>query len=305
VTWFVTRRTTRRHHLLSPDEAGKVEQLYWYTTAVFAKKYEVGLHMVQLMSTHPHETLTDTRGVLPLFNQRRNCVLARALKVLLGWPEEVFSKTPACWVELPTAKAVIKAMGYTGANCVAAGLVRSPEEWPGAKVLPDDIGNRVVRVERPDFYFDPNNPDWPDVVEIPIVMPQLLLDAFETEDAAREAIQAELDAQVHKAHHDNMAKGREYADAKQVIASPHTCRASSYEKFGSRIPTFAAAGDPEVARTMVRQRRAFLWAYRKAWLAWRAGDHSVIFPAGTWKMRVYHAARCAPWSGPPGGRQAA
>jgi hypothetical protein len=50
VTWFVTRRTTRRHYLFSPDkEDGEVEQLYWYTTAVFAKMFGVQLHMTQLL----------------------------------------------------------------------------------------------------------------------------------------------------------------------------------------------------------------------------------------------------------------
>jgi hypothetical protein len=196
-------------------------------------------------------------------------------------------------------------VAYTAANCVAAGLVRTPAKWPGAKVLADEVGRRVVKVKRPDFYFDPNNPDWPDEVEIPIVMPKLLDEAFETEDAAREAIQAKLDELVQKAHRDNVTKGRGYAGAKRVIKTPHTCRASSHEPFGSRNPTFAAAGNPDVASKMVQQRRAFRSAYQTAWLAWKAGDHTVIFPRGTWKMRVYHAACCEPWRGPPQSRQAA
>lgn len=305
VTWFVTRRTTRRHHLFSPDEDGEIEQLYWYTTAVSAKKYGVDFHMTQLLSSHPHEVLTDTRGELPRFYEHRNCILANALKVFRKWPEEVFSRTPACWVELPTAEAVIKEMAYTAANCVAAGLVRTPAKWPGAKVLADDVGRRVVKVKRPDYYFNPNNPEWPDEVEIPIRMPKLLEEAFETEDAAREAIQAKIDELVREAHRENATTGQGYAGAKRVIKSPHTRRASSYEQFGSRKPTFAAAGNPEVARIMVKRRRAFLSAYQTAWLAWKAGDHNAIFPAGTWKMRVYHAARCEPWRGPPEERQAA
>jgi hypothetical protein len=202
-------------------------------------------------------------------------------------------------VELPTAEAVIKEMAYTAANCVAAGLVRTPAKWPGAKVLVDDVGRRVVRVRRPDFYFDPENPQWPDEVEIPIVMPKLLQDAFETEHAARAAIQAKLDELVRQAHRENATNGRGYAGAKRVIKTAHTRRASSPEPFGSRTPTFAAAGNSEVARKMVKRRRAFLSAYRTAWLSWKAGDHSALFPTGSWKMRVYHSARCETGRGPP------
>ena len=294
VTWFVTRRTTRRHFLFSPDEAGEVEQLYWYTTAVYAKKLGIELHMMQLMSSHPHEVLTDTKGVLPRFFGLRNHALCNALKVLRGWPREVLDKLPANWVELPTAAAMVKEMAYTAANCVAAGLVRTPARWPGAKVLVDDVGNRVVKVKRPAVYFDPNNPLWPDEVSIPIVMPPMLRDAYGSDDAAREVLQAEVDKLVQRAHRENEIAGTGYAGRKRVLKTPHTRRAKSFEPFGRRNPTFAAAGDPEVAARMVKQRRTFLADYRVALLAWRGGDRTAVFPPGTWNMRLHHAVACSP-----------
>ena len=294
VTWFVTRRATRRHFLFSPDQEGKVEQLYWYTTAVIAQRLDVSLHIMQLMSSHLHETLTDRRGVLPRFFELRNRIFANALKVLLGWPEEVFAKTPANWVELSTPEAVIKQMAYTAANCVEAGLVRTPRRWPGAKVLVDDVGRKTITVERPEGYFDPENPMWPERVSIPIEMPEILRDAFETEQEARDAIQAELDARIRKAHADNKREGRGYLGRKRVLKTPHTARASSFERFGSRTPTFAAAGNSTVATEMVRRLRAFRAAYRDAWNAWKAGVRAIVFPYGTWKMRVYHGAVCEP-----------
>jgi len=294
VTWFVTRRATRRHFLFSPDHEGKVEQIYWYTTAVIAQRLDVSLHIMQLMSSHLHETLTDRRGVLPRFFELRNRIFANALKVLLGWPEEVFAKTPANWVELSTPEAVIKQMAYTAANCVEAGLVRTPRRWPGAKVLVDDVGRKTITVERPEGYFDPENPMWPERVSIPIEMPEILRDAFETEQEARDAIQAELDARIRKAHADNKREGRGYLGTKRVLKTPHTARASSFERFGSRTPTFAAAGNATVATEMVRRLRAFRAAYRDAWNAWKAGVRAVVFPYGTWKMTVYHGAVCKP-----------
>jgi len=294
VTWLVTSRTTRRFKLFSPDAEGKVEQIYWYATGVYARKLHIEIHVTQLMSTHPHEVLTDVDGKLPRFFELRNRAVANAIKVLRGWPEEVFSKTPANWVELPTAAAAVKEMAYTMANCVAAGLVRTPRRWPGAKVLVDDMGRLVLRVKRPEVYFSANNPDWPDEIDIPIVIPQLLKDEYGCDEACRAAVQAELDRLVKKAHADNKREGRGYLGAKRVLKTKHTSRASSYERFGSRTPTFAAAGNREVAEAMVEARRAFHAAYRKAWRGWRDGDRKVVFPYGTWKMRVYHAALCHP-----------
>ena len=292
VTWFVTRRTTRRHHLFSPDEEGTVEQLYWYTTAVVANKLGVQLHMTQVMSTHPHEVLTDTKGVLPRFFELRNRILANGLKVLRGWVGEVFDKRPANWVEVGTADALVYAMAYTATNCVAAGLVRTPQRWPGVKVLADEVGQRAVTVRRPDGYFDAANPEWPDEITIPIVMPELALEAYGSEEAAREAIQVEMDRLVRKAHDENLRAGRGYAGAKRVLKASHTKRANSPEPIGARNPTFAARGNRSVASAFVARLREFRRMYRKAWGAWKSGRHDVLFPPGTWKMREYHAARC-------------
>ncbi len=269
-----------------------MEQIYWYTTAVIAQRLGVQLHMMQLLSSHLHEVLTDVLGVLPRFFELRNRILANALKVLLGWPEEVFSKTPANWVELSTPEAVIKEMAYTAANCVEAGLVRTPRRWPGAKVMVDDVGLKTMTVDRPAGYFDVDNPMWPERVSIPIEMPDLLREAFATEQDARDAIQAELDERVRRAHADNSRDGRGYLGAKRVLKTPHTRRASSFERFGSRTPTFAAAGNPTVAMDLVRRLRAFRAAYRKAWHAWKAGVRGVVFPHGTWRMRLYYGATC-------------
>lgn len=128
-----------------PGPTRKIEQLYWYTTGVVAAQLGIELHMMQLMSTHSHEVLSDPRGMLPRFFELRNRLFANALKALLGWPEEVFSRGAASWVELTTPEAMIKEMAYTAANCVTAGLVRTPRRWPGAKVLVEEWADASSR----------------------------------------------------------------------------------------------------------------------------------------------------------------
>ena len=91
-TWALSRRTTRRHFLLNPDQARKVEQCYWYCLGLVAERFGVVVHAGCLMSTHSHEVVTDVRGVLPRFLQDFHRLLALTTKALRGWPGEVFDK---------------------------------------------------------------------------------------------------------------------------------------------------------------------------------------------------------------------
>ena len=69
MVWALSRRTTRRHFILNPDEARQVEQAYWYCLGHAARLHGVLVHAGCLMSTHSHEVITDVRGELSLFLQ--------------------------------------------------------------------------------------------------------------------------------------------------------------------------------------------------------------------------------------------
>ena len=131
-----------------------------------AQRFGVVVHAGCLMSTHSHEVVTDIRGVLPRFLQEFHRLLALTTKALRGWPGEVFDKRSTGQHEPLTPEATIEALGYLIANPVEAGAVRYAKDWPGAHTSPRDIGTRVVKAERPTHYFDPDNPDWPELVEL-------------------------------------------------------------------------------------------------------------------------------------------
>lgn len=282
-TWFVTRRTTRRHYLLHPDADEQVQQLYWYTTAVIAAECGIELHAVQMLSTHVHEVLTDVRGLLPRFLQQRNRLFALAVKCLRKWPEEVFARAPANCVALYGPEAVVKEIAYTLANCVEAGLAETPEQWPGVTVSVDDIGQRVIKVARPASYFNPDNPRWPAVAEIRIATPQVLTKAYG--ERAKSVLRSVVDAAVKAARNAARAAGRVVQSVASLFGVPHERRATSPEAFGKRVPSFAAAGNRERAAEAALDRRTFLGAYREALERLKAGCRDVLFPRGTWRLR--------------------
>ncbi len=281
LVWFITRRITRRHFLLRPDADGTTQAIYWYTTAVLAKKFGIVIHAIEVMSTHIHEVLTDTRGNLPNFIRERNRALANALKVHRGWPEEVFQRAPASCVELHGPQAILDKIAYTIANCVEAGLVRSPAEWPGARVLAEDIGTRTVRVDRPMLYFDPNNSVWPARASLRIEMPKELKSAFG--DRAGEVVRAFVDSAISAARKIARAAGKVTTSIRGLMRVPFQKRARSFEKFGSRERAFATGGDPSLTMRAKQVRAVFLAAYRAALEMWRATGISPRFPDGTWR----------------------
>ncbi len=279
--WFLTRRTTRRHRLLRPDSDGTSQALYWYTTAVLAAKFGIVFHAVQVLSTHIHEVVTDTLGNLPAFIRERNRALANALKCHRGWPEEVFQRAPASCVELYGPDAILKQIGYTVANCVEAGLVESPEQWPGVRTSVDDIGTTYFEAERPKMYFDPENPVWPDKAGIQFEMPKPLVDSFG--EQAKRVLRRAAALAVERARISARAAGRFVGNVARLLRTPVQGRSRTFEVFGRRNPHFAAGGNLEQARRAVSERRTFLTAYRAALDAWQSTREPPLFPDGTWR----------------------
>ncbi len=288
------RRTTRKHFLFTPDAQGVMAQIFWYCLAVAATEFNITVYAALLMSTHPHYDVKDNDGNLPHFKRRFHRLLALCTKAFRGWPEEVFNKASSGEHEILTPEAMVRSLAYLIANPVLALAVRYAKDWPGAKTLARDIGTRVVRVARPPFFFDPTNPQWPEWIELKLEMPEMLIEHYGSLEAAQKAIEDEVRVLEREALQKSKQSGRPFAGARRVLRTKHTVRANSDEELGSRNPRFAAGGDPEAKAAAIRKFRAFDRAYDVALAAWRAGDRQVIFPAGTWWMRVHHGARCQP-----------
>ena len=79
-------------------------------------------------------------------------------------------------------------------------------EWPGAKVLVDEIGGGVLRATRPGVYLDPKNPAWPAEVTLEVSLPPGI-GAGEAEGFRRE-VADELAREEAKARAELRGRGR-------------------------------------------------------------------------------------------------
>lgn len=291
-TVLATRRTTRRHFLMRPDRDGTVQQLYLYTTAVLAKQFGIAMHAVQLLSTHMHEVLTDTRGELPRFMQQRNRLFANALKRHRNWSEEVFARGSPNYVSLEGPAAALREIGYTIANCVAAAAVTRYEDWPGVSAFADGA-RTTIRVERPQMYFNPKNPRWPQTVELELSAPPSIRAAYQDELHAYDAIRDAVADAVRRARNSVVAAGKSVWDLARLVTVSHEHRATSQEPVRGRDPTIATAGRKDEAEQAFAARRTFLLSYRAALIRLRQGLKDVVFPQGTWRLCQEFGARAA------------
>ncbi|WP_437290480.1 transposase [Sorangium sp. So ce406] len=284
-TYLLTRRVLRRHFLLRPDSA--INQLVIYTLTITARHYGILVHALCVMSTHLHLVVTDTRGELPRFLQQFHRLVALGTKVLRAWDGPVWDHGATSVVHLATRDALVDKIAYTLANPVTAGLVQHAHEWPGAKVLVGEIGCGILHAKRPEAYFNPKNPQWPEEAALPITLPPSV-QAGDV-DRFRREITHRLEQHEKQARTAAQRKELDFLGAARACeVSPYE-RAMSLEPLRELNPTFAVGRGRKHARdAAIAAMRAFRAAYRRSLEHWRAGIRTAVFPVGTWWMRVFH-----------------
>jgi len=167
-------------------------------------------------------------------------------------------------------------------------------------VLPEPIGKLTLEARRPEFHFDPQNPDWPETFQLEVEIPRELLAAHGDADAARHAIAAEVRRLEHEARAKMRGLGHGFGTPQSAVQTKITRRARSFVFFGLLDPTFAAAGDTDAALAITERHRRFHRDHATCLARLRQGESGILWPAGAWKMRVVHGMlRRAPRSPAP------
>jgi hypothetical protein len=148
---------------------------------------------------------------------------------------------------------------------------------------------------RPPFWADPKKKEmWRDEVALPLVMPGALGAYPGGEELALRVLARLVRLREHYAAVEAKKQDKKFQGAQRCVRTKHTVRASSWEEFGARVPRFAAAGDRATLHAAYERYRRFVADYRLCLTRWRAGDRNVVWPHGTWQMRVLHNVPCHP-----------
>jgi putative transposase len=284
-TYLITRRCTQRQFLLRPSAL--TNQIVEYCFAVAAEQTGVVLHAACVLSNHYHAVVSDPQACLPEFLERFHRLVAKAQNASLGRWENLWSSDKPSVVRLGSDDDIVEKMAYALANPTTAGLVKSPMQWPG--LITRRLGESRT-VDMPDVFFDDDG-DLPHEVVIEFVRP----DVFpELDDAAVNRLLFEaISRRVRQAREKMQTQGKAFLGPKRVLklafsASPRT-------PAPRRNPNpHVACRSTHIRVRMLAQLRQFRARYREAWLAWRTGDRTIHFPAGTYALRVQQGAACEP-----------
>jgi REP element-mobilizing transposase RayT len=284
-TYLVTRRCSERRFFLLPS--GATHALVLFILAVVAERHGIRLHAFCVMSNHIHLVLTDVRGVLPAFQRDLDSLIARAVNAAIGHRESFWDRESYSVVPLRTAADILAKIVYVLANPVAAGLVRRGREWPGLWSDPRKMSGAPTRIDRPDGFFREGGP-LPASIELRLHPPPGVEDAPRFREVLARTLESEEDRAASRLGHE----GRSFVGAARARAQKWWTRPAREEPLG-RLHPRVAGYSKQVRDEALAELRAFWDAYREALEAWRRGAHEVLFPPGTWAMRVHHGARCA------------
>jgi putative transposase len=284
-TYLVTRRCSQRQFLLRPSPI--TNGVFLYVLALAARRFGVRVHAFSVLSNHFHLVVTDPDARLPAFSQYLDSLVARALNASLGRWEAFWAPASYSAVALASPSDVVDKTAYVLANPVAAGLVRRGREWPGLWSAPESIGAAPIQAIRPATFFRGNG-YLPERVELELTAPPGFGSAEEFRDRVASGL-ADLEERGRRQHE---TEGRGFVGVARVLAQKPTGRPAPGEPRRAMNPRIAALD--KWKRLEVLSRLAeFLVDYRNAWRARRAGEMGVLFPAGTYLMRVAHGAACA------------
>lgn len=282
-TYLVTRRCTQRQFLLTPTNRKYVEA-FLYCLAYAKSRTGVLIYAVIVMGNHYHIVVTDPYGVLPVFAEILNKLVAKCMNSMRGRWENFWSSEQVSYVRLLDDDAVTKKIAYTLCNPVQDGLVEHGDEWPGLRL--GRPGSYPVR--RPEKFFREEGP-MPESIALELTTPALV---GLTEREAQRHIDRVVAECETEARDRVRASGRQFLGPRAVIAQDPFASPTSREPRRDLAPRVASRNSWLRVETLLKCAE-FARQYAQALTAWCREQRDAIFPAGTYLMRVRHQVRCA------------
>ena len=283
--YLLTRRCSEQRFFLHPSAL--TTEIFQYLLAVAASRHGILVHAVCVLSNHYHLVVTDPRAELPAFMQYLDSLVARATNASIGhWEGFWSSEGSYSAVTHAAPDDVVAKIAYTLANPVAAGLVQHGDEWPGLRTAPALLGGTTITVRRPKRFFRAKG-DMPDTAQLVLATPP----GFSSPEAFRSAVVDAVQRLEAKLRRDAQAEQRTFLGRARVLAQHPFARPAGAAPRRNLNPRVAGR-DTWLRVEALLELREFRRAYREALYARRAGTSDVVFPVGTYLLRIQHGVRC-------------
>lgn len=280
-----TRNTAQSEFLLTPSE--KVKQIYLYCLAEAAERYRITLYAFIAMSTHQHVVSKDNEANHPKFIEQLDKMLAKVLNYHWDRCQNLWAteQPNVCLIARP--EDVLEKVLYTIANPVNADAVEHCADWPGALSLSLMLSGKPMRIARPKGYFTDDSV-MPEFVELRIARVPGFEEMSQEDYAAM--VLARLREIEDRARARRRETGKRVEGRKAVLARKHTDRPTTPRPRRGIRPTVACR-DRDRMKKELASLREFYTAHRAALDRLRKRERGVVFPAGTYRVKLF-GVRC-------------
>jgi len=277
---------------MRPDR--ETNNAFIYCLAVAAERFGIRVLFTVAMSNHHHTGIYDPDGCYPAFIEHFHKLFAKCQNALRGRWENFWSSEQTSVVRLVDANDVINKMTYALSNPVKDNLVDKAHHWPGVSSLGVLFHGRPLTASRPKHFFREDGP-MPDVVSLHFAQPEGFghLSAAEYAAMVLERVCAGEELAAAARRH----TGAAILGRKNVLLQRWSDRPGNREPRRRLKPPVSARSKWSRIETLLRN-RAFRDAYAAARANFAAGIRDVVFPAGTYWLRRFTRAICAPWPEP-------
>ena len=285
---MITRRCTQRQFLMRPDD--RTNNAFIYCLAVAAERYRIRILFTAAMSNHHHTGIEDPDGNYPAFLEYFHKLFAKCQNSLRGRWENFWSSEQTSVVRLVDPADVIEKMVYALTNPVKDGLVEKAHHWPGVSSLDALMHGKPLSASRLRHFFREDGP-MPETATLHIARPA----GFEElpDSAFTAMIEARIRAVEEGAAADRARTGTQVLGRRAVLDQKWNERPTSREPRRELDPRVAARSKWSRIEALLRN-RMFRDDYAAARDAFLGGDRDVVFPTGTYWLRRFVQAVCAP-----------
>ena len=283
-TYLITRRCSERRFFLQPSQV--VFQIFAYALAIAASRTGVLVHAVCVMGNHYHLVATDPHGRISEFYHFLHQFTAKPLNAVRGRWENMWSTEETSRIRLEDSKAVLDKIVYTLNNPSSSLVLANSRKWPGLRRWWNE---GPLEVKRPSKFFRVNGP-MPETATLTLVPPQQLSEA---PDKGVLLVTEYLADSEERLLASAKAGGKKFVGLKNLRNQKWSEAPTTFAKRRGLNPRHATRNKWRRLEAIARDRQ-FVRDYALARKEWLEGNREVVWPAGTYLMRVRHNVCCEP-----------